>query len=137
MAQVYAAKYLAKAALSAPRDLINAYVATVRPIHPTVLIFHCTWVCDAQCEMCHNWKRADRKHEMSLSDIDTVFASGLWKNIETANVSGGEPTTRNDLVELCYVILNRLPRVLNFCPNTSRLTAFRAIRMLMEVVEIC
>ena len=39
MAQVYAAKYLAKAALSAPRDLINAYIASVRPIHPTVLIF--------------------------------------------------------------------------------------------------
>ena len=137
MAQVYAAKYLAKAALSAPRDLINAYVATVRPIHPTVLIFHCTWVCDAQCEMCHNWKRADRKHEMSLADIDRVFSSGLWKNIETANVSGGEPTTRNDLVELCEVMLNRLPRLRKFGINTTGLTPHRAIPMLTKIVELC
>ena len=137
MAQVYAAKYLAKAALSAPRDLINAYVATVRPIHPTVLIFHCTWVCDAQCEMCHNWKRADRKHEMSLADIDRVFSSGLWKNIETANVSGGEPTTRNDLVEVCEVMLNRLPRLRKFGINTTGLTPHRAIPMLTKIVELC
>jgi hypothetical protein len=110
MAQVYAAKYLAKAALSAPRDLVNAYIAGFRPIHPTVLIFHCTFVCDARCEMCSNWKRGDRKSDLSLEDIDGVFASSLWRNIETANVSGGEPTTRNDLVEICQVMLTRLPR---------------------------
>ena len=31
MAQTYAAKYLLKAAASAPRDLVNAYVATYKP----------------------------------------------------------------------------------------------------------
>ena len=50
MAQVYALKYLAKAAVSAPRDIVNSYVARHRPIHPTVLIFHCTFVCDARCD---------------------------------------------------------------------------------------
>ena len=60
MAQTYAAKYLMKAAASAPRDLVNSVVAQYRPIHPTVLIFHCTFVCDARCEMCSNWERGDR-----------------------------------------------------------------------------
>ena len=101
MAQTYALRYLAKAALSAPRDLVNSYIATITPIHPTVLIFHCTFVCDARCEMCSNWKRGDRKIDMTLEQIERVFASRLWKNIEIANVSGGEPTTRNDLVEIC------------------------------------
>ena len=87
--------------------------------------------------MCHNWKRADRKHEMSLADIDRVFSSGLWKNIETANVSGGEPTTRNDLVELCEVMLNRLPRLRKFGINTTGLTPHRAIPMLTKIVEMC
>ncbi len=100
MAQVYALKYLAKAAVSAPRDIVNSYVARHHAIHPTVLIFHCTFVCDARCEMCWNWKRGDRKTDMSLAEIDKAFQSGLWKNIENANVSGGEPTTRNDLVDI-------------------------------------
>ena len=137
MAQTYAVKYLAKAALSAPRDLVNSYLATIRPIHPTVLIFHCTWVCDARCEMCSNWKRGDRKLDMTLEQIDRVFTSKLWKNVEIAFVSGGEPTTRNDLVEVCDVVLDRMPRLRKFGINTTGLTPKRAIPMLEKIVESC
>ena len=138
MAQVYALKYLAKAAVSAPRDLVNSYVARHRPIHPTVLIFHCTFVCDARCEMCRNWKRGDRKtRHVARRDRQGSSASGLWKNIENANVSGGEPTTRNDLVEICRVMLDRLPRLRKFGINTTGLTPHRGIPMLTKIVEMC
>jgi MoaA/NifB/PqqE/SkfB family radical SAM enzyme len=137
MAQTYAAKYLLKAAASAPRDLLNAYVATYKPIHPTVLIFHCTWVCDARCEMCSNWQRGDRKSDMTLEQIDGAFSSGLWQKVEIANLSGGEPTTRNDMVEICEVMLNRLPRLRKFGINTTGMTPHRAIPMLTKVAEIC
>ena len=137
MAQTYAAKYLAKAALSAPRDLLNAAVATVKPIHPTVLIFHCTFVCDARCEMCHNWKRGNRKEDMTLDQIEQAFKSDFWKKIEIANVSGGEPTTRNDLVDVCRVMLDRLPRLRKFGINTTGLTPHRGIPMLTKIAELC
>lgn len=135
MAQVYAARYLAKAAASAPRDLVNTYVARFRPIHPTVLIFHCTFVCDARCEMCNNWTRGDRKSDLTLGEIDRLFDSGLWRQIENANVSGGEPTTRNDLVEICRLMLDKLPRLRKFGMNTTGLTPRRAIPMLTSIVE--
>src|SRR5215204_5608617 len=137
MAQVYAVKYLAKAAVSAPRDLLNSYIATFKPIHPTVLIYHCTFVCDARCEMCSNWTRGDRKTDMSLAEIEKVFDSPLWKNIENANVSGGEPTTRNDLVDICRVMLDRLPKLRKFGLNTTGLTPSRGIPMLTKIVEMC
>jgi MoaA/NifB/PqqE/SkfB family radical SAM enzyme len=137
MAQVYAAKYLAKALVSAPRDLINAYIGTIKPLHPTVLIFHCTFVCDARCEMCSNWKRGDRKADMTLEQVQQVFASPLWKHVEIANVSGGEPTTRNDLVEICQTMLDRFPRLRKLGINTTGLTPHRAIPMLTRVVEAC
>jgi MoaA/NifB/PqqE/SkfB family radical SAM enzyme len=137
MAQNYAAKYLVKAALSAPRDFINAAVATVTPIHPTVLIFHCTFVCDARCEMCSNWTRGDRKADVTLEQIDRIFDSPLWKKIEIANVSGGEPTTRNDLVEICRIMLDKLPRLRKFGINTTGLTPQRGIPMLTKIAELC
>jgi MoaA/NifB/PqqE/SkfB family radical SAM enzyme len=137
MAQTYAARYLAKAALSAPRDLVNAAVATIRPIHPTVLIFHCTFVCDARCEMCNNWKRGNRKEDMTLAEIERVFESPFWRKVEIANVSGGEPTTRNDLVDVCRVMLDRLPRLRKFGINTTGLTPHRGIPMLTKVAELC
>ena len=135
MAQVYAARYLAKAAASAPRDFLNTVVSRFKPIHPTVLILHCTFVCDARCEMCNNWTRGDRKSDLTLEEIDRMFDSGLWKNIENANVSGGEPTTRNDLVEMCQIMLDKLPRLRKLGMNTTGLTPHRAIPMLTKIVE--
>ncbi len=137
MAQTYAAKYLLKAVGSAPRDLVNTYLARFTPIHPTVVIFHCTFVCDARCEMCSNWQRGDRKTDMSLEQIDRVFSSGLWKRIEIANLSGGEPTTRNDMVEVSRVMLDRMPRLRKFGINTTGLTPHRAIPMITAVAEMC
>jgi len=137
MAQVYAAKYLAKAALSAPRDLIRAAVAKYTPMHPTVFIFHCTFVCDAQCEMCSNWTRGDRKSDMTLAQIEQAFSSPLWKNIENASLSGGEPTTRNDMVDICRLMIDKFPKLRKLTINTTGLTPHRAIPMLTKVVEMC
>jgi sulfatase maturation enzyme AslB (radical SAM superfamily) len=137
MAQTYAAKYLMKAAASAPRDLVNSVVAQYRPIHPTVLIFHCTFVCDARCEMCSNWERGDRKSDMKLDEIERCFDDPLWQKIEIANLSGGEPTTRNDMVEVSRVMLDKLPRLRKFGINTTGLTPQRAIPMLTKVAELC
>jgi MoaA/NifB/PqqE/SkfB family radical SAM enzyme len=137
MAQTYAAKYILKAAVSAPRDVVNSYVARFRPIHPTVLIFHCTFVCDARCEMCSNWQRGDRKADVSLEQIDRIFQSPLWKDVEMANLSGGEPTTRNDMAEICRVWIDRLPKLRKIGINTTGLTPHRAIPLLTQVAELC
>ena len=137
MAQNYAAKYLMKAAISAPKDLINSYVARFTPIHPTCLIFNCTFVCDARCEMCSNWQRGDRKSDMTLEQLDRVFQSSLWKNVEMCMLSGGEPTTRNDMVEVSQVFLDRLPKLRKYGINTTGLTPHRAIPMITKVAEAC
>ena len=137
MAQVYAAKYLAKAALSAPRDLMRAAVAKYTPLHPTVFIFHCTFVCDARCEMCSNWTRGDRKSDMTLAQIEQAFSSSLWKDVENASLSGGEPTTRNDMVDICRLMLDKFPKLRKLTINTTGLTPHRAIPMLTKVVEMC
>lgn len=136
MAQVYALKYLTKAALSAPRDLVNSAIARFTPIRPTVLIFHCTFVCDARCEMCSNWTRGDRKADLTLAEIEKAFSSSLWKNIENASISGGEPTTRNDLVDLARVMTEQFPRLRKLTVNTTGLTPHRAIPMLTKIVEM-
>ena len=103
--------YLARTAAGVPRDLANTFVVSkIKPIRPTVLIYNCTFVCDARCQMCNNWKRGDRKSDMTLQQLDGVMDHTFWGALENLNISGGEPTTRNDLPEMVELFHRRLPR---------------------------
>jgi MoaA/NifB/PqqE/SkfB family radical SAM enzyme len=133
--KTFALKYIAKAAAGAPRDVFNTALSGVRPIRPTVLIYNCTFVCDARCEMCNNWKRGDRKAEMSLDQLDRAMDHRFWHAVENLNISGGEPTTRNDLPELVDLFVRRLPRMRKLGINTTGLTPHRAIPMLTRIVR--
>ena len=130
--------YLAKAAAGVPRDLVNTFVsAKIHPIRPTVLIYNCTWVCDARCTMCSNWKWGDRKSDMTLAQLEPAMDSPFWGAVENLNISGGEPTTRNDLPEMVELFHRHLPRLRKIGINTTGLTPNRAIPMLTRIVEFC
>jgi MoaA/NifB/PqqE/SkfB family radical SAM enzyme len=136
--QTFRLQYLARAAAGVPRDLANSLVmAKFKPIRPTVLIYNCTWVCDARCEMCSNWKFGDRKSDMTLAQLEPVMASSFWHAVENLNISGGEPTTRNDLPEMVEMFQRHLPRLRKIGINTTGLTPHRAIPMLTRIVEFC
>jgi sulfatase maturation enzyme AslB (radical SAM superfamily) len=130
--------YLAKTAAGVPRDLVNTFVTSkLHAIRPTVLIYNCTWVCDARCTMCNNWKRGNRKEDMTLAEIDRVMDDPFWHAVENLNISGGEPTTRNDLPEMVELFQKHLPRLRKIGINTTGLTPHRAIPMLTRIVEFC
>jgi MoaA/NifB/PqqE/SkfB family radical SAM enzyme len=130
--------YLAKTAAGVPRDLVNTLVASkLHPIRPTVLIYNCTWVCDARCTMCSNWKWGDRKSDMTLEQLEPVLNTPFWGAVENLNISGGEPTTRNDLPEMVELFHRHLPRLRKVGINTTGLTPHRAIPMLTRIVQFC
>ena len=131
-------QYLAKTAAGVPRDLVNTFVTSkLHAIRPTVLIYNCTWVCDARCTMCSNWKWGDRKSDMTLAQLEPVLSSSFWGAVENLNISGGEPTTRNDLPEMVELFHKYLPRLRKVGINTTGLTPHRAIPMLTRIVEYC
>ena len=82
-------QYLARAAAGVPRDLVNTFVsAKIHAIRPTVLIYNCTWVCDAKCTMCSNWKWGDRKSDLTLAQLEPVLAEKLDRGVVGG---GGQP----------------------------------------------
>lgn len=136
--QSFRLQYLARAAAGVPRDLTNSLVVSkLKPIRPTVLIYNCTWVCDAQCEMCSNWKYGNRKTDMTLAQLEPALDHPFWGAVENLNISGGEPTTRNDLPEMVEMFQRHLPRLRKVGINTTGLTPHRAIPMLTRIVEFC
>jgi MoaA/NifB/PqqE/SkfB family radical SAM enzyme len=136
--ETFTLKYLTKTAAGVPRDLVNTLVVSkFKPIRPTVLIYNCTFVCDARCQMCNNWTRGNRKEDMTLEQLDGVFNHKFWGAVENLNISGGEPTTRNDLPEMVELFARRLPRLRKIGINTTGLTPHRGIPMLTRIVKFC
>jgi sulfatase maturation enzyme AslB (radical SAM superfamily) len=87
--------------------------------------------------MCNNWKHGDRKSDMTLEQLEPALTHRFWSNVENLNISGGEPTTRNDLPEMVEVFHRHLPRLRKIGINTTGLTPHRAIPMLTRIVEFC
>ena len=59
-----------------------------------------TYRCNSKCQMCYVWKHpSDPKEEVSIKTLEKL--PGGFDNV---NVSGGEPTLRNDLPEIIDVL---------------------------------
>jgi hypothetical protein len=103
--------------------MFNAYVAKHRPIHPTVLIFQCTSSATPLRDV-QQLAAGDRKTDMTLAQIDKAFQNPLWKNIEMAMLSGGEPTP--ETIWSRFESDHRpLPKLRKYGINTTGLTPHR------------
>lgn len=67
------------------------------------LIYHVTFKCNSRCKFCFNWKELNHndKRELTIEEIEKISSS--MPNFEWLLLSGGEPTLRQDLVELIGV----------------------------------
>ncbi len=59
-----------------------------------------TYRCDSRCSMCHIWKNPT--HPDYEVDIDTL--AKLPGGFDYVNVTGGEPTIRKDLIDVCRAL---------------------------------
>ena len=59
-----------------------------------------TYRCDSRCSMCHIWKNPTHPDY----ELDIATLEKLPSGFDHINVTGGEPTLRKDLLEICHVL---------------------------------
>ncbi len=83
-----------------------------QPGLPRAMHYISTHRCNARCVMCGIWKETGaREHELSPRALGEILGDRLFSRMEYVGVSGGEPFARDDLPELCEVILERCSKV--------------------------
>ena len=72
---------------------------------PREFMFPITYRCNARCVMCNIW-RLPKKKELSLQQMEQLLSDKLFSNIEAVNITGGEPTLREDHIQIAYVLID-------------------------------
>jgi len=60
--------------------------------------------------MCNIWKN-NSSNEITSSELKLILENKFFNQVEHLGISGGEPTLRKDLVEICSAILEILPNL--------------------------
>ena len=75
---------------------------------PKIMVFFTTFRCNLHCAMCYIWVKQKQSIELSIDEIKYIFSHRLINNnLEIINITGGEPTLREDLVEIIKIILEK------------------------------
>lgn len=98
-------------------DFLSAFFSN----QPSYLILYPTSNCNARCPHCYNSQRIKaalkgQRKELSLKEYQR-FSSKL-KRVYAVSISGGEPTLRSDLPQICHLFYkNNHTRYFEICSN--------------------
>ena len=77
---------------------------------PRFFIYNATYRCDLACSHCRVWETKKRE-EISPSDLGKILDRGFFSKVETAWLTGGEPTLRKDLAQISAALRKSLPKM--------------------------
>lgn len=77
---------------------------------PTVLQFPINDKCDSKCQMCNIWENKE-SNDINPLMLKKGLSSDLFSNVKSVGINGGEPTLRDDMVDLVDSMLTSLPRL--------------------------
>jgi cyclic pyranopterin phosphate synthase len=104
-----------------PRDSFNRYVTDLR--------ISVTDTCNFKCVFCHNeglgnvrQPRDPRPDELSPDEIGKIVQVAKNLDFKSVKITGGEPTVRNDLVEIISQVSRHIPDV-SMTTNGSMLSS--------------
>jgi MoaA/NifB/PqqE/SkfB family radical SAM enzyme len=81
---------------------------TPKPLYATL---HLTHRCNSRCVMCSDWRMPVNHSELTLEQVRGIFSNRLFDSVRKIALSGGEPTLREELVEIADTLLECCPRV--------------------------
>lgn len=93
-----------KAIFKLLNDIKTRQVAN--PAFPANIMFFVTNRCNARCPHCFYWKNLNHPEgELSLEEIKKM--AGAMSPTSSVGITGGEPTLREDLLEICLVFIEK------------------------------
>lgn len=102
--------------------------------YPKILVLFISYRCNARCVMCSAWQK-DHREELGLKDIAQIFSDKILnKSIRIINVTGGEPTLRDDLVEIIKIISGKCRNLRRIDISTNGINTVEAVDRIEQIL---
>jgi MoaA/NifB/PqqE/SkfB family radical SAM enzyme len=111
------------------RDRLKTYYLAGRigTTRPRFLCVNATLRCDGGCSHCGIWREKQTGPELTAGQLGQVLSGELFQKIETAWITGGEPTLRDDLANLARAMTSSLPSLATLGIATNALDPGRVL----------
>jgi MoaA/NifB/PqqE/SkfB family radical SAM enzyme len=102
---------------------------------PRYLCFNATLRCDGRCGHCGIWRTPPPPRELSADELASVLARPLFQRVQTAWLTGGEPTLRDDAGALARAMVRTLPALTTLGIATNGLDPARVLDRATAMAE--
>lgn len=107
--------------------------------YPLTFNFAVTFKCNSKCLMCNIWKIYEKnpqraEEELHIEEIEKIFEGRIFSKVREVQLTGGEPTVRNDLIDIVNILHNKMPKS-SFTISTNGLTD-RAVKIAEEITDL-
>lgn len=103
---------------------------------PLVINFNATEVCNSSCTMCNIWKNKQGVELTSL-ELQSALSDKLFSKVQHIGITGGEPTLRKDLPQMCESIISALPSLKGVSMITNCIDYETVILQITALKNIC
>ncbi len=82
--------------------------------------------CNSRCKMCSIWKIKNKSMEMTPEEFRQFYSKEEFRETEDLCISGGEPTLRQDLLEVTDSIVDNMPKLRMLFLSTNGSNSLKA-----------
>lgn len=118
------------------RNVFVNYTNSKSNYRPHILSYLITNQCNSHCVTCNAWQKA----ELSFIEIDALrelLQKPLFSEVQHVGISGGEPSTFNELLDHISVILGVLPKIETLSITSNCILSDFWIKNITKVNELC
>ena len=92
-------------------------------------------ICNSKCTMCNIWKQK-LDYEISPDELAIILKDELYDEVEGIGITGGEPTLRDDLLELYKTCIKVLPNLKSISIITNAIKKDDILQKILSVKEL-
>lgn len=105
-----------------------------KKLKPRWCVFTCVEICNSRCKHCNIWQTPADPERLTYPEILKTFQHPYLSDLEYVIITGGEPTLRDDIVEVFKIIHACCPKA-TLQLSTNGLASDKIKRIVKEILD--